>query len=289
MLRTVDCLFFFIRVLGVVLICAGVFLYEDEEGNFQNKVEEWWIKLSDKQKASRSKVVAFMQEVARLTGSGFDRLFGQRLFSLRVVPVSIYFSFASFFLFILLTFRYIKNPGEATRQGAFFMLAFFLSLALVPAFFNNKWVLRLWWTVIPGALLSISGFIAFVFKTRGIRFTFEGIGLVMLLFVSSLLFDLIYIAVTRYTLRRISRIDRIPEIALMFIGNLLVLIVLLLGPIYIGLALAKYSPHVGAVVFFSLPLNAIDILVGSAALLVALLLLLHRLFWPCMPFVDLPP
>src|SRR5258707_1142858 len=88
----INRLFLVLHVFGVVLICAGLFLYEDEEGRFQNKVEEWWIALSDKQKASRSRIAAFMQEVARLTGSGFDRLFGQRLFSLRVVPVSIYLS-----------------------------------------------------------------------------------------------------------------------------------------------------------------------------------------------------
>src|SRR5579863_4989156 len=277
---SVDRLFFLLHILGVVLICAGLFLYEDEEGKFQNKIEEWWISLSDRQKASRSRVAAFMQAVARLTGIGFDRLFGQRLFSLRVIPVSVFLSFASFFLFIVLTFRYIKNPGETTRREAFVMFAFFLSLASVPAFFNNKWVLRLWWAIIPGALLSISGFIVFVFKTRGPRFTFEGIGIVMLLFISSLLCDLIYIAVTRYTLRRISRIDSIPEIALMLFGNLLTLAILLLGPIYVGLALAKYALPLGAVILLSFPLNAIDILVGSAALFLALLLLLHRLFWP---------
>ena len=70
-------LFFLLHLLGLVIICAYLFLYEDEEGKVQNKIEEWWIKLSDKQTASRSKVAAFMQEVARLTGSGFDRLFGR--------------------------------------------------------------------------------------------------------------------------------------------------------------------------------------------------------------------
>jgi hypothetical protein len=278
----INCLFLFLHVLGVVLICAGLFLYEDEEGKFQNKVEEWWIKLSDRQKASRSKVAAFMQEVARLTGKGFDRLFGPRLFSLRVIPVSIYLSLASCFLLILLIFPRIKNPGAATRQGAFFILVFFLGLSLVPALFNNKRVLRLWWAIIPGTLLSISGFIVFVFKTRGPRSAFLGISLVALIFVSSLFCDLTYIALTRYILRRISGIDRIPEILVMIFLNLLALAIPLLGPIYLGIALVKYAPQAGAMVLFSVMFNSIDFLAGFAALLLALLLLLHRIFWPAI-------
>jgi hypothetical protein len=63
---------FFLHALGAVFICAGLSLYEDEEGRFQNKIEEWWVKRSDKQRESRSRVAAFMQEVTRLTGRGFS-------------------------------------------------------------------------------------------------------------------------------------------------------------------------------------------------------------------------
>jgi hypothetical protein len=277
-----DCLFFFLHFFGGILICVGLFLHEDEEGKFQNKIEEWWIKLSDKQNASRSRVATFMREVAESTGRGFDRLFGSRLFSLRVIPVSIYLSFASFFLLVLLIFPRLKNIGEVTRQGAFLMFLLFLGLSLAPALFNNKWVLSLWWVIIPGVLLGLSGFIVFVFKTRGPRYAFKGIGLVALIFVASLLCDLIYIALTRYILRRISAIDHIPEILLMTFLNLLALAIPLLGPFYGGLAFAKYAPQVGAAIVFSILFNSINILVGTAALFLALLLLLHRLFWPAV-------
>lgn len=153
---------------------------------------------------------------------------------------------------------------------------------MVPAFFKNKWVVGAWWAVIPGALLSGSGFFVFVFRTRGARSTFYGLGLAALVFFCSLLCDLIYIALTRYILRRIIGIDRIPEILLMIFLNLLALVVPILGPIYGGLALAKYAPHAGAMVLVSFMFNSIDILAGSAALLLALLLLLHRLFWPAI-------
>jgi hypothetical protein len=136
--------------------------------------------------------------------------------------------------------------------------------------------------MIPGTLLSISGFIAFLFKTRGARSTFYGISLLALLFGSSLLCDLIYIILTRYILRRISGIDRIPEILIMIVLNLLALAVPLLGPIYLGTALFKYSAQAGAVVVVSIMFNSIDFLAGIAALLLALLLLFHRIFWPAI-------
>jgi hypothetical protein len=278
----INGLFFLLHLLGLVIICAYLFLYEDEEGKVQNKIEEWWIKLSDKQTASRSKVAAFMQEVARLTGSGFDRLFGRSLFPLRIIPISIYLSLASLFLLILLTVPGAKYSAGTSRQAAFGLLFYFLALALLPAFFQNKWVLGVWWMVIPAALLSISGFLVFAFKTRGARATFYGIGLVVLIFISSLLFDLTYIVMTRRILRRISRIDHIPEILLMVFVNLIALVIPVLAPIHVGIWLAKYAPQAGAMVAISFMFNSIDFLAGFAALLLALILLLHRLFWPAV-------
>jgi len=279
----VDYVALFLRFLGAVLMYAGLFLYPDEEEKFQNKVQEWWRKLSEKQKVSRSAVAAFMQEVARLTGSGFDRLFGRRLFSLRVIPVSIYLSIASCFLLILLTVPRIKYTAGTSRQAAFGLFVYFLALALVPGFSKNRWVLTLWWTIIPTILLSISGFLVFVLKTRGAQSAFYGIGLVILLFISSLLCDLIYIALTRFILRRISGIDHIPEILFMIFLNLLALVIPVLGPIYAGFELTKHGfPMAGAMVLVSFMFNSIDFFAGLAALFLALLLLLHRLFWPAV-------
>jgi hypothetical protein len=278
----VDYALLFIHALGVLLICLGLFLYEDEEGRFQNKVEEWWIRLSDKQKVSRSAVAAFMQEVARLTGRGFDRLFGRSLFSLRIIPISIFLSFASAFLVILVMLPHIKHDAAITGYRAFDIFIFFLALALVPAIFESKWILTLWWAIIPATLISLSGFFIFVFRTRGAGSTFYGFGLLTLVFVSSFVVDLTYIAITRIILRRISGIDRILEILLMFFLNLLVLLLPLFGPIYAGLALSKFAPQAGAMVLVSFMFNSIDLLAGFAAFFLALLLLLHRLLWPAV-------
>ena len=278
----VDYALLIVHAVGALFMCVGLFLYEDEEGRFQNKVEEWWIRLSDKQKVSRSVVVAFMQEVARLTGRGFDRLFGEGLFSLRIIPISTFLSLASVFLVIFVMLPHIKHDPAVTRYKTFDMFIFFLALALIPAVVKSKWMLALWWAIIPASLISISGFIIFVFRTRGARSTLYGMGIVTLIFVSSFAVDLGYIAITRVILRRISKIDRIPEILLMLFLNLLVLLFPLYGPIYAGIALSKLDTLAGGAVMVSLMFNSIDLLAGFAAFFLALVLLLHRLFWPAV-------
>jgi hypothetical protein len=64
--------------------------------------------------------------------------------------------------------------------------------------------------------------------------------------------------------------------------NLLALAVPLLIPIYLGVALFKYSAQAGAMVVVSIMFNSIDFLAGIAAFLLALFLLLHRIFWPAI-------
>jgi hypothetical protein len=97
---------------------------------------------------------------------------------------------------------------------------------------------------------------------------------------ASLLSDVSYIAFTRWTLRRISKIYRIKGILLGIIGQVTFLAVLLVWPIYAGLKLASFSAVLGASIFFSCMLNSIDIFATFAALIVAVLMLTFRLVWP---------
>jgi hypothetical protein len=59
-------------VAGAMAIYAALFLYEDEQGKIENKLEEWWVRLDDGRNAAVSRHTAFMREVARLAGHGFD-------------------------------------------------------------------------------------------------------------------------------------------------------------------------------------------------------------------------
>jgi hypothetical protein len=281
-----DCAFALIRALGVLFVCAALFLYENEEGRIQNKLEEWWIRLSDRGKEPRSWAAAFMQDVADSTGRGFDRLLGKRLLSLRFIFVSISFSIASAFLFVFLVWPVVHNPPPTvSREEVLLFVVFFAGFGSVPAFTNSKTILGktslgLWWAAIVLALLKIADFMLFVSSTRGAGPAAGGVGYIILLLAPSLFCDLSYIVLTRWILRRISKIDRVREIVLEVLVSLLILATLLCAPIIFGVRIGRYFPLAGGVLLVSIVLNSVDLVVGFAALILALLLLLHRLFWP---------
>ncbi len=278
----VACVLFLIHLSGAILIYSSLFLYEDEEKRFQNKIEEWWLRVVYTQATSQTRLKAFMQGVAGLTGKGFDVLFGKSFVSLRFIVISIYLSIASFFLFIVIFFPLAQHPGPATRHGAFFLMLLFLCLASVPAVLKDRWLLLLWWAVIPAAVTSVSGFLLFAYKRFGATSTLRGIGFFLLPFAVSFLCDLAFILLTRWILRRITAVERISQIALTIVAYVLILIILLLSPIFIGLRILGYAPRAGAYIMISFPLNSIDLLVAMAGLILALFLFLHRLLWPAI-------
>lgn len=278
-----DLVFTLLRLIGALLILSALFLYEDEEGKIQNKVEQWWIKLSDKALSSRSRVTSFMQEVAKLTSNGFDRLLGERLVSLRFTAVSICFSLASCFLLGFLVLPFVHNPQpNVTPQRALLLFFFFTSFGIIPGVFKDRLVHGIWWGLIIAVLLQIIGFLRFVVSTKGLGPALRGSLYVTLPFGFSFLCDLAYIVFTRWILRRISQIDRPYEIMIQVIANFLFLIVLTLVPIFLGVKIGKYSAMAGGALTLSFVLNSIDFFAGSAGLVVAVVLLVHRLFWPAL-------
>lgn len=282
--------YFFLRCLNVIggfCLYAGLFLYEDEEGRFQNRVQQLWVKVDDVANASRSHVAAFMQEVARLTGIFLDSLFGVPIRYLRLIGISICFSMASFFLSVLLSIAFNKGPkvpdgGNSTIRATIISLIYFLFLALVPAITTNKWCLRLWGAVVMCQLLPLLSFLLFLRVHYSPQRAALGIEVFLILFATSLIFDVLYIYVTRKMLRHISEADLVHHIISVIADNVLVLGTVLALPWVIGFALFRYAQHFSEAVIGSFFLNSIDVLAGSAALIIALLLLLHRLLWPAI-------
>jgi len=66
--------------LGLLLIGCALFLYEDDEKKLQNYMEEWWIRVDDLKAQAMSGQAAFGKTVAEATKSGFDGIFGKKLF-----------------------------------------------------------------------------------------------------------------------------------------------------------------------------------------------------------------
>jgi hypothetical protein len=149
----------FLRILsltgGLLSLYAAAFLYEDEYGRIQSKLEEWWIRLSDKQSLAISRHAAFMREVARFETKLLDGLFGEKLLSLRAIGVSQCLSVASMGLAVLVAYTLsllyhrsssslFEKPG--TVASAAVVIGIFLVLGTLPGLFRNRALPVLWYT-----------------------------------------------------------------------------------------------------------------------------------------------
>src|SRR5713101_4587634 len=101
-------------LLGAFAYYAAFFMYEDEEGHWQNRIERLWVGISDRASLVGSKSAAFFGRVAGVVTEGFNRLFGNRLLSPRMIGASTAYSWAIVLALVCL----FELPGpEATING----------------------------------------------------------------------------------------------------------------------------------------------------------------------------
>jgi hypothetical protein len=285
--------------LGLILIALASMTYEDEEGRLQNgirklqnRVENWWIKIDDRRKASMPWVALFMREVAKLVGRCFDKVLTKRLLSMRLVGVSLLLSMASALFSILVLPPILHSPPVPSFGGGVLTLLWLAVMTIIPAFSESAsmplkpWLPRmmrfLWWVAIIRIILTVTDFLL-VLSRSGAPGAFLAANIAIILpfiFGISAGCDLSYILFTRWTLRRISATDTLGGILLWILLLLLFLASIVIALPIIGLSMMKYSTLVGGVLLFSVFMNSIDVVILLASLLVAVLLLLHRLVWP---------
>jgi hypothetical protein len=79
-------------VAGIVAAVAfyfAFFLYENEEGVWQNRIENLWATIDDRSKVTQSTSVALFNKISETLDNVFDRLFGKRLLSFHALAVSV--------------------------------------------------------------------------------------------------------------------------------------------------------------------------------------------------------
>ena len=221
-----------------------------------------------------------MRGVASLTEQGFDQVFGRRLLSARVVGVSVCFSLSSLFLVLIFEVTFIHSP-QAAQVGTsdpLMLFAFFAIFGLIPALFKDRWVYLAWWGIIVYVLFEIAKFVIFAYE-RNPRLTTLGGAYLLLAFGASLVVDISYIALTRWTLRRVANADLIRGLGLWIGTGLLAIVIAIWLPLKVGAEILTYAPGPGLAVMLSFMLNSLDLVVASAAVIIALILLLHRPVW----------
>jgi hypothetical protein len=270
-------------IAGVLFVYAAVFLYEDEQGKLQNRLEQWWIEISDREKTATSRYAVFMQEVARVAAGLFDRLLGAKLFSWRALKVSVVFSMGSYLLFM--TFDTIRDEG-LTKGDLKSLLVQPLFAAALFWYGSHRLTIRQPFRFLTH-FFAVSILVAMF---SGFVINYGNAGLLAI--GSSLLCDIAFIAITRQTLRWCSQMERLVPVVLVILINCLIAVVFLIGPAALSYAhsqmlinprpeeLQRADWITAGAVFAGL--NTVDALAASVFVILALIAITHRVLWPVL-------
>lgn len=299
--------------LGVVCLYMAVFLYRDERDRIQNHLEDWWQKIRNKQATALSRHVALMQTVGDLTTRLYDRTFGESSFSVRAIVVSVCFSMVS--LLFTLDALYIRANGLPTLSDKadmpiFGSLIIFLILSVVSVKKPELAKRKLWLGfVFILALLQLMWLLGEEeFDPHRSPITF--IALLILyssgILVLSFACDILFIGAGRWVVRRAAAMNNFWKISCVIVLNLSIAIGLCIYPLMWGsdrvveevnAQVVMYSlaimfsdppphpgPHIllGQCVIIASASNAIDGLLASVFVVLAILMVVHRIIWPIL-------
>jgi len=283
----------FEALLGLFCVLTAIVLYPNEEGKIQSKFEDFWIRIDDYQQLALSKHAAFMTQVAKLETRFLDRVFGDKLFSIRAVALSLacsitslavvgllqrheafgrktydFFNLRQSFGLLCLGIYGLGVMSLPRRRRILLMVALFLALA-VPG-----WILIIGSTPSGRTIQSPIQFrVESYFVYSLILSVLGGLGFVC---------DVFFIAITRKVLRKVSETSRSSTIVVLVLLNVL-LAALLVGPYFIdrlnlipaNRVHLQWSPLVALT-------NMFDAALALLFALLAALLLIHRAVWPLL-------
>jgi hypothetical protein len=282
-----------LKCLGLMLLFAAWTVYEPEENRIQSRLEDWWIRVAVTGDAALSRSATFMRESARLMLRAFDRIYGVKFISLRILGVSICFSLASLFLFSLLTVN--GHAISLTHPFPFrslFTSLYFILLGLVPALARWRWMVWFWYFSFAWVLLRLVPFAVFVNQKNHIL-AIQILAFLVAALAAILVCNALYIALMRWLLRRTARASTISHVYYGVLAVLVcVLMILMLFPMPILLAATLASHYhlaagsLGAMAvaagLFAFVLNLLTLLMCLLVMIFGCILLLHGLFWPLL-------
>ena len=266
-----------------------------------NRIEEFWIRIDDRSKASSDTSKQVLNAIALKVTGILNRIVGTKIVSVRLIGISSCFSFVSLFVFYGLFFELIAyvviKYGDQIKQRAtnwstvehavplfmavgFVLFAFsvaFALLAILPIVFRPG--IFAWLSCLPTAVVGF-GFYRLVCLhqlNQGNAFLFAALAL-------SICSDVALLVVIRMILKWMLERTDLPRIIITLGSQLLLFAVIFILPIvYLerwGTAVPSSAGAVG-----SLTLTVFNIPTALASLLFLFLLaivLLHRITWPLL-------
>jgi hypothetical protein len=276
--------------IGVLSYYVAFFMYEDEEGKWQDRIERLSAAINARARLTgTSKTSAFFDKIAAIATRGFNRVFGPRLFSFQLVGVSSSYSFAGLFLglgfWFMILFRPsrlatpLPEPGAVSGMEYICLIGgtIFLLLGTLPALAPSRWSVAL--SLLPFLLLT-----AGLIKATLLGGPLRSLPAMFAAAVVSLLSDVILLALIRLTVRRISTKPSIPRIGLAVLVQVGVIVVLVIVPFQTaGLLMVRFGQRTELEALFCLGIfNGFTGLASSVFLLMLFFVMLHRAVWPVL-------
>lgn len=294
-------------LLGCIVLYVGVFFREDEDGRLQSLLESLWIRIDDIQRQTISRHISFFNTVAHVLVSKFDAIFGPALLSPQSITVSVCYGLASDALLYILIIYQRRFVGFADPLVATFFS--YLILGSTLSLYQSRiirliWFLLflsvLWWVTIGPDISTSYSLYSEGYPANVVFFPLEQLirriaGLV--LFTSS-------VVLIRFCLQQIEHAKsfwRIGIIALINSIPLTIQFVLMTSAAsrlvgFVVRGLTHLMPQLASIkdsllatyslgMFFAAGMNLPLIVADIAFLLLAVILLLHRVSWS---FVNRP-
>ena len=270
----------------------ALFLYEDEEGVWQNRIENVWMTVYERAQATDSVTVALFNRIGQILNTGFSSVFGERLLSFRSFAISINLSLAGGCIFVLLlNYWSLKKGISATPPqgvGALLLLTLlFFFLAFMPVILGEKrWVSVL--SVVPISFILFTAL--YMFHQLILNPGYQAQPLILLL---SFISDYTGIMVLRRLFVSIST----TRSTIRFVSTILTLIVfsflIWICPSAAVGWVGKYHPGAISlrVAVLSIELTFFNFTTALLCLIPAVMLiflLFHNLMWPTLGRIIYP-
>jgi hypothetical protein len=266
-------------LLGVFCLVTATLLYPKEDGTIQSKLEDFWVRVDDYKNFALSKHAAFMTQVAQLETRFLDRVFGKELFSGQALGMSICFSLGIPTTWIVSQDALVGWSFSASLRVFYPFPIFCLAVGATILFLQNRNVLRR--ALVIAACLCLAlwiGFNSFMPRLEGL---ISVAALIIFLAIVGIIIDIFFIAATRRLLRWAGTMSSSARVLAVVVFDL-ALAFLLTSPLFLFQPVGVGTPPAIVLAKVVALGNLFDVLLALLFVLLAVLLLVHRVVWPLL-------
>lgn len=284
-------------LLIAFLVYVAAFMKEEQEGRWENTLQSWLDKVYVSQEGSYAKVMALARAVSRLSEQVTEKLFGERLLSLRSFLVSAYFGMASWcLLWVLIPFigwltsRMFRFIPAAVFGGPINHRVYLSNLALFVCFFfigiipavggenaeETAWPWRIWECVLLAIIFLYGISVFWRFRLPSV---FETVISFVLLFGLNFLWDMVFIKATRRLLRIASNTRQLVGVLAAIVLDALLGIAILVGPWVVSSYVLSHRSLIGVALLVGVALKLIDFTLAFLVLIILTLVVIHSVVW----------